>query len=94
VRHEALDPGAETGTPARARRAERRGRFRIEPPLRVHRYIFRAADGGQRVVALEQLALAGIVEDLEAAAARLLAGARVLEPLGAGVARQIVDVGG
>ena len=75
-------------------RAERRSGFRIEPPLRVHRDVFRAADAGQRVVALEELALAGIVEDLEAAAARLPTGPRALEPLGAGVARQIVDVAG
>ena len=73
-------------------RAERRSGLRIEPPLRVHRYVLRTADGGQLVVALEELALAGVMEDLESAAARCPAGARVFVPLGAGVARQIVDV--
>jgi hypothetical protein len=34
------------------------------------------------------------VEDLEAAAARLPAGPRALESLGAGIARQIVDLAG
>ena len=95
VPHEAPRLGAEMGTPARRTaavqlRAERRSGLRIEPPLRVHRYVLRSAMAAARRHT-RRLALAGVMEDLESAAPAARRCARV-RALGAGVARQIVDV--